>query len=98
VVAGREYQGEILTVDLPASQHIKNIGSKIDHAGMCVFTSVETAANWSGLAGWRGFRDWCAERYLGGGHRRRQPDPDAALAIAQHRGRCRPGPERCRRR
>jgi len=68
VVAGREYQGETLTVDLPANQHIKNIGSRIDGAGMCVFTSVEMAANWSGLAGWRGFCDWCAQHYPGGGY------------------------------
>jgi hypothetical protein len=67
VVAGRAYQGEELACDLPGSEHIKNIGSKIDRRGMCVFSSVEMAARAQGLEQMRGFRDWCAAHYPGGG-------------------------------
>jgi hypothetical protein len=67
-VAGRSYQGEELACDLPGSQQFKNIGSKKDGAGMCVFTSIEMAARWHGMESFRGFRDWCAEKYAGGGY------------------------------
>ncbi|MCE9531352.1 MAG: hypothetical protein K8T89_09570 [Planctomycetes bacterium] len=69
-MAGRSYQSEELACDLPGTEHMRNIGSKLDGYGMCVFTSVEHAARWHGLEQFRGFRDWCAERYPGGG------DPD----------------------
>jgi hypothetical protein len=68
VVAGRSYQGEELTVDLPGGQQFKNVGSRIDGAGMCVFTSIEMAARWHGMEDFRGFRDWCAAKYPGGGY------------------------------
>lgn len=55
-------------IDYPDPQWMKNIGSKRDGAGMCVFTSFEHAARWAGLEEFRGFRDWCAERYPGGGY------------------------------
>lgn len=59
-VAGNSYDGEEVTCDLPTEQHIKNIGSRRDGAGMCVMSSVEMAARWSGLEDYRGLRDWCA--------------------------------------
>lgn len=49
-----------VSVDLPADQRIRNIGSKVDGAGMCVTSSVEMGARWQGLDEFRGFRDWCA--------------------------------------
>lgn len=67
-VGGRTYKSEELAEDLPGAEHMKNIGSKLgDHAGMCVFTSTEMAAIYQGLEQMRGFRDWCAEHYEGGG-------------------------------
>ena len=59
-VGGNAYDGEEVTCDLPADQHIKNIGSRRDGAGMCVMSSVEMAARWDGLEEYRGLRDWCA--------------------------------------
>ncbi|GIW81511.1 MAG: hypothetical protein KatS3mg105_3318 [Gemmatales bacterium] len=35
---------------------------------MCVFTSLEHAFIWSGINEFRGFRDWCAKHYPGGGY------------------------------
>jgi hypothetical protein len=59
-VNGPAYDGQEVTCDLPAEQHIKNIGSHRDGAGMCVMSSVEMAARWDGLEDYRGLRDWCA--------------------------------------
>lgn len=61
VVAGPEYQGEQITADLPSSQHIKNIGSYRDGAGMCVMSSIEMAALFQGMEQYRGLRNWCAK-------------------------------------
>lgn len=75
-VNGLSHEGESITCDLPGSEHIKNIGSKIAsrdgfgrryYAGMCVFTSIEMAAIYSGLEQMRGYRDWVASHYEGGG-------------------------------
>lgn len=54
--------------DLPREQRIKNIGSKLDGAGMCVFSSCEMAMRWANLEWMRGWRDWCAAHYPGGGY------------------------------
>jgi hypothetical protein len=67
-VAGAESKGEVVSADLPASEHMKNIGSRLDGAGMCVFTSFEHACLYAGIEEFRGFRDWCANRYPGGGY------------------------------
>ncbi len=56
-----------LTVDLPGSQQFQNIGSKRDGAGMCVFSAIEMAGLACGLEQMRGWRNWCAEKYAGGG-------------------------------
>lgn len=55
-------------IDYPQDQWIRNIGSKIDGAGMCVFSSAEMMFRYSGLEEFRGFRDWCAQNYPGGGY------------------------------
>lgn len=65
-INGISHGNETITCDLPGSQHIKNIGSKKDRAGMCVFSAVEMAALYSGLEQMRGWRDWCANKYDGG--------------------------------
>ncbi len=67
VVAGRSHDGEDIQCDLPGAQQMRNVGSKLDGAGMCVFTSIEMAARWQGLDQIRGWRDWCARNYPGGG-------------------------------
>lgn len=84
VVDGPIHDGHELTVDLPAAQQFKNIGSKIDGAGMCVFTSIEMAARAQGLEQMRGYRDWWASVSRGGGW----PDQvDKSLkAWFQHKG------------
>lgn len=55
-------------IDFPDAQWMKNIGSRLDGAGMCVFTSFEHSMRWAGLEEFRGFRDWCAQKYPGGGY------------------------------
>lgn len=55
-------------VDYPAEQWMKNIGSRKDGSGMCVFTSYEMMCRHAGLEEFRGFRDWCATNYAGGGY------------------------------
>ena len=67
VVNGVTMEGDSITADLPESEHIKNIGSRLDGAGMCVFSSIEMAARYQGLEEMRGWRDWCAAKYRGGG-------------------------------
>lgn len=57
---GRSFEGDDITCDLPASEHLANIGSHVDGRGMCVMTSIEMAARWHGLESMRGLRDWCA--------------------------------------
>lgn len=66
-VAGPVCEGQELTVDLAPEQQIRNIGSKIDGLGMCVFSAIEMGARAQGLEAMRGWRDWCAARYPGGG-------------------------------
>lgn len=53
-------------IDFPLSEHITNIGSKVDGAGMCVMSSIEMAARWSNMEKLRGLRDWCAQEPGGG--------------------------------
>ncbi len=55
-------------VDYPDEFWFKNIGSHIDGSGMCVFTSFEFSCIWAGHDEMRGFRDWCAAKYPGGGY------------------------------
>lgn len=52
----------------PDDQWLRNSGSRIDGAGMCCFTSFEHSCRWAGLDEFRGFRDWCARRFPGGGY------------------------------
>ncbi len=67
-VHGPAFDGEEVSCDLPDAQQFKNIGSRKDGAGMCVFTSIEMAARWQGMEDFRGWRDWCANNYAGGGY------------------------------
>lgn len=68
-INGIMHDKDTITVDLPGSQHIQNIGSKLGtHDGMCVFSAIEMAALACGLEQMRGWRNWCAEKYEGGGY------------------------------
>ena len=58
---------EELMADLPVSQRLRNIGSRVDGAGMCVMSSIEMMFRYHGLDQFRGLRDWCA-RQPGGGY------------------------------
>lgn len=62
-----EHNGLKISCVLPNDQQMRNVGSKIDGSGMCVFTSIEHAARFQGLEEMRGFRDWAAANYRGGG-------------------------------
>ena len=73
-INGLTHGNETITCDLPGSQHIQNIGSKINGAGMCVFSSIEMAALYSGLEQMRGWRNWCATSMPGGGWPERVDD------------------------
>lgn len=66
IVNGPVHDGQELTCDLHQSDHIRNIGSKRDGAGMCVMSSIEMAARYHGLDQFRGLRDWCANEPGGG--------------------------------
>jgi hypothetical protein len=59
--------GTEVACDLPVSQRIANIGSKVDRTGMCVMSACEMSARWANLECLRGLRDWCA-REPGGGY------------------------------
>jgi hypothetical protein len=67
-VNGASYEGETITADLPANEQLWNVGSKVDGAGMCVDTSLEMAAIYSGLEEYRGFRDYWASHAAGGNY------------------------------
>ena len=58
--------GTEIQCDLPLSMHLRNKGGS-DGAGLCVFTSIEHAAKWQGVAALDGFRDWMT-RHPGGGY------------------------------
>lgn len=73
-IAGPVYDGVAITCDLDEREHIKNIGSKLDGAGMCVFSSIEVAARYQNLEEMRGWRDWCAQNYRGGGYPKKVDD------------------------
>jgi hypothetical protein len=66
-VNGLVHDNEAITCDLPDDQQFRNIGSKLDGKGMCVFSAIEMAARHQGLEQMRGWRDWCAAKYGGGG-------------------------------
>lgn len=53
--------GEEVQVHLPLSQRMRNVGSSVDGAGMCVSTSITHAARWHNLRDWYSWRDWCAK-------------------------------------
>jgi hypothetical protein len=55
-------------VDFDPDLWFKNIGSRIDGAGMCVFTAAEFMFLQLGMNEFKGFRDWCAAKYPGGGY------------------------------
>lgn len=55
-----------LQIDFPLTQHIPNIGSHVDGAGMCVMSSIEMAGRWQNLEQVRGLRNWCATKPGGG--------------------------------
>lgn len=57
--------GAEVDIDYPEKRHLRNkVGS--DGAGLCVFTSVEMAADWANETSLLGFRDWMTRRPGGG--------------------------------
>jgi hypothetical protein len=49
------------TVDLPRERHVQNIGGS-DGAGLCVYTSVQHAADWQDLPLFLDFQRWAGRR------------------------------------
>ena len=60
LINGRCHDGEEITCDLPAVEHVQNSRSQIDGRGLCVVSSIEMAARWQGLEEFRGFCNWAA--------------------------------------
>lgn len=58
--------GSRAIVDLPTSQHMRNVGSNVDGLGLCVFTSIQHAARWANLVDLDGFRKWMESKPGGG--------------------------------
>jgi hypothetical protein len=92
-VGGRVYQGEAIDVDLPESQQIVNIPSRVGDdgrpaternpgSGMCVTSSAEMAFLWAGEERMRGFRDWAASE-PGGADRAKLDDQIARFCAAK---------------
>lgn len=81
-VDGPIHQGQELTVDLPHAEHMRNIGSRRDGAGMCVMSSIEMAARWAGMEEYRGLRDWCANE-PGGAYPGKVDDQLKRFALAK---------------
>lgn len=66
-VGGTAERGESLSVPVrDAGMLLENVGSRVNGAGMCVDTSVETNARLLGLDEYRGFRDHYARTEPGG--------------------------------
>lgn len=42
------YQGRAAAIDLPMDLHVQNIPAPVDRQGLCVFASLQMAANWGG--------------------------------------------------
>lgn len=49
-------------IDLPANQHIMNVGSEIDGYGLCVYSSITVSARWHNLTDMLGFRKFAEGR------------------------------------
>jgi hypothetical protein len=45
-VGGNVHDGVEVQVDLPASRHVRNFGAPADGKGLCVFASMDMAADW----------------------------------------------------
>lgn len=60
------YQDEDFICDLYKKEHLKNIGSRLDNAGMCVWSSAEMAALYQCMEELRGVRDYWASKERGG--------------------------------
>ncbi len=58
--------GTFAAIDLPAGRHVRNVGSQVDRLGLCVFTSVQQAADWHNVPQLLGFQRWMAKRPGGG--------------------------------
>ena len=66
-IGGKEMQGQEVTVDLPGSLQLRNIGSKVDGQGMCVMSSLTHGGTWQGVPKIAGLREWCAREPGGAG-------------------------------
>ena len=55
-------KGTRATVDIPRSRHIRNVGSNVDRAGLCVPSSIEVASDWQNVRPTQGFRAYTETR------------------------------------
>lgn len=66
VVDGSIHNGKELECDLPLRMHLKNKGGS-DGAGLCVFASINMAAEWQNVNAGRGLLEWMT-KHPGGGY------------------------------
>jgi hypothetical protein len=69
--------GGATALDLPTSQHMRNVGGS-DGSGLCVFTSITHAARWGNVRELDGYREWM-QRRPGGGWPQKVDDTLAAF-------------------
>jgi hypothetical protein len=73
VVGGPELNGVSVRCDLPLDLHLRNKGGSDGRggpgtgSGLCVFTSIDMAAQWANVPELIGFRDWMTN-FPGGGY------------------------------
>lgn len=74
---------EEVTADLPVTQRIHNVPSRVDGAGMCVMSSIEMMFRYHSQDQYRGLRDWCAQQ-PGGGYPQKVDDQIRAFCQARN--------------
>src|SRR5579884_2261334 len=62
---GPVHQGAVVQIDYPAAKFVKNTGGR-DGAGLCVFTSIQFAAEWANVEQLKDFQKWMRDKPGGG--------------------------------
>lgn len=65
VANGQSHAGADVTVDLPGEDHVQN-AEGIDRAGLCVFASLQMAANWENISALSDLFTWMKTQPGGG--------------------------------
>lgn len=65
VIGGKHHNGVFARDAIPETMHVKNVGGS-DGSGLCVFTSIQHAAQYQGIEGLKDFQTWMRSRPGGG--------------------------------